>query len=161
ARGRWSCPRRRCTEAECASARVCACSDWNTRTRAHPLTRAPVSLVTPGAIAYARPRILQTAPEGRSPMGKLDDRIALVTGGSRGIGRGIALEMAREGAHVAVNYRRDEAAALSTVEEIKRMGRRAIAVQADVSEWPAVQTMVERVLGELGDLDIVVANSGV
>jgi len=94
-------------------------------------------------------------------MGKLDDRIALVTGGSRGIGRGIALEMAREGAHVAVNYRRDEAAALSTVEEIKRMGRRAIAVQADVSEWPAVQTMVERVLGELGDLDIVVANSGV
>ena len=94
-------------------------------------------------------------------MGKLDDRIALVTGGSRGIGRGIALEMAREGAHVAVNYRRDEAAALSTVEEIKRMGRRAIAVQADVSEWPAVQAMVERVLGELGDLDIVVANSGV
>ena len=94
-------------------------------------------------------------------MGKLDDRIALVTGGSRGIGRGIALELAREGAHVAVNYRRDEEAALSAVAEIRGMGRKAIAVQADVAEWPAVQAMVERTLGELGDIDIVVANSGV
>jgi 3-oxoacyl-[acyl-carrier protein] reductase len=94
-------------------------------------------------------------------MGKLDGRIALVTGGSRGIGRGIALELAREGADVAVNYRRDEGAAGSAVEEIRAMGRRAIAMQADVSEWPAVQAMVERTLAELGPLEIVVANSGV
>ena len=94
-------------------------------------------------------------------MGKLDGRVALVTGGSRGIGRGIALELAREGADVAVNYRRDEDAARSAVEEIRAMGRRAVAVQADVADWPAVQAMVDRTLAELGDLAIVVANSGV
>ena len=94
-------------------------------------------------------------------MGKLDGRVALVTGGSRGIGRGIALELAREGADVAVNYRRDEESARSVVEQIRAMGRRAIAVQADVSDWAAVQAMVERALSELGDLHIAVANSGV
>jgi 3-oxoacyl-[acyl-carrier protein] reductase len=94
-------------------------------------------------------------------MGKLDDKFALVTGGSRGIGRGIALEFAREGAHVAVNYRRDEAAAAATVQAIRDLGRRALAVQADVADWLAVERMVERVLAEFGHLDVVVANSGV
>ncbi len=94
-------------------------------------------------------------------MGKLEDKFALVTGGSRGIGRGIAIELAREGTHVAVNYRRDEAAARATVEEIERLGRRAFAVQADVAEWPAVSSMVAEVLDRFGRLDVVVANSGV
>jgi 3-oxoacyl-[acyl-carrier protein] reductase len=94
-------------------------------------------------------------------MGKLEKKFALVTGGSRGIGRGIALELAREGAAVAVNYRRDEAAARETVEQIAALGGGAIAVQADVSDWPAVQRMVADVLGDFGQLDIVVANSGV
>jgi 3-oxoacyl-[acyl-carrier protein] reductase len=87
--------------------------------------------------------------------------MALVTGGSRGIGRGIAIEFAREGADVAVNYRRDEAAARETVSTIERLGRRAFAVQADVAEWPAVEGMVAKVLEAAGRLDIVVANSGV
>ena len=94
-------------------------------------------------------------------MGRLEGRTALVTGGSRGIGRGIAIELAREGADVAVNFRRDEEAAQVTVAEIERLGRRAIAVQADVAEWPAVEAMVARTLQAFGDLDIVVANSGV
>jgi 3-oxoacyl-[acyl-carrier protein] reductase len=94
-------------------------------------------------------------------MGRLEGRTALVTGGSRGIGRGIAIELAREGADVAVNFRRDEEAALATVAEIERLGRRAIAVQADVADWPAVEAMVARTLQALGELDIVVANSGV
>jgi 3-oxoacyl-[acyl-carrier protein] reductase len=94
-------------------------------------------------------------------MGKLDGRFALVTGGSRGIGRGIAVEFAREGADVAVNYRRDEAAARAAVEEIEGLGRRAIAVQADVAEWAQVERMAGEVLAAFGTLDIVVANSGI
>jgi len=94
-------------------------------------------------------------------MGRLEGRFALVTGGSRGIGRGIALELAREGADVAVNYRRDEEAARATVADIERLGRRAVALQADVAEWPAVEAMVGRALEAFGRLDVVVANSGV
>jgi 3-oxoacyl-[acyl-carrier protein] reductase len=94
-------------------------------------------------------------------MGRLDGKFALVTGGSRGIGRGIALEFARAGASVAVNYRRDEAAARATVAEIERLGGTAVAVQADVAEWPQVERMVGEVLSAFGTLDIVVANSGV
>jgi 3-oxoacyl-[acyl-carrier protein] reductase len=94
-------------------------------------------------------------------MGKLDGRTALVTGGSRGIGRGIALAFAAEGADVAVNFRRDEEAARATVAEIEARGRRAMAVQADVADWDAVQRMVAAVEASFGRIDIAVANSGV
>jgi len=94
-------------------------------------------------------------------MGRLDGRVALITGASRGIGRGIALALAGVGADVAINYRRDEAAAQATRAEVEGLGRRAVLVQADVAEWPAVEAMVATTLGALGGLDIVVANSGV
>jgi len=94
-------------------------------------------------------------------MGKLDGRTALVTGGSRGIGRGIALAFAAEGADVAVNFRRDEDAARATVAAIEARGRRAMAVQADVADWDAVQRMVAAVEASFGRIDIAVANSGV
>lgn len=94
-------------------------------------------------------------------MGKLDGKTALVTGGGRGIGRGIALEFAREGADVAVNYRRDQDAAAATVRDIQALGRRAIALQADVSQWDPVSAMVAKAVEFLGGLDIAVANSGV
>jgi len=94
-------------------------------------------------------------------MAKLSDKVALVTGGSRGIGRGIALELAREGADIAVNYRRDAASADETVAAVQGLGADAFAVQGDVSQWPAVETMVARVLDHFGRIDIVVANSGI
>jgi 3-oxoacyl-[acyl-carrier protein] reductase len=94
-------------------------------------------------------------------MGKLDGKTALVTGGGRGIGRGIALEFAREGADVAVNYRRDRAAADATVRDIEAFGRRAVALQADVSDWDQVSAMVTQAASFLGSIDIAVANSGV
>lgn len=93
--------------------------------------------------------------------GKLAGRVALVTGGSRGIGRGIAEALAREGADVAVNYHRNAAAADAVVAAIRGMGRRCVALRADVSDWPQVDAMVARAIAELGPLDIVVANSGI
>jgi 3-oxoacyl-[acyl-carrier protein] reductase len=97
----------------------------------------------------------------RDDSGRLRGQFALVTGGSRGIGRGIALELARAGASVAVNYRRDEAAAHATVEAIEQLGGRALMVRADVAEWPQVEQMAAEVLAAFGRLDIVVANSGI
>ena len=94
-------------------------------------------------------------------MGRLADKTALVTGGGRGIGRGIVLEFAREGADVAINYRRDREAAERTAEEVRALGRRATVVQADVSDREAVERMVAEALTFLGHLDIAVANSGV
>jgi 3-oxoacyl-[acyl-carrier protein] reductase len=94
-------------------------------------------------------------------MGRLDGQTALVTGGSRGIGRGIAVELAREGANVVVNYRRDEGAAAETVAAIQALGPKAVAVQADVAQWEEVAGMVDKALATFGHLDIVVANSGV
>jgi len=94
-------------------------------------------------------------------MGKLDGKAALVTGGGRGIGRGIVLAFAREGADVAVNYRRDREAAEATAAEIRGLGRRAVCLQADVAEREAVERMVAEAVDFLGGLDIAVANSGV
>jgi 3-oxoacyl-[acyl-carrier protein] reductase len=94
-------------------------------------------------------------------MGRLADKTALVTGGGRGIGRGIVLEFAREGADVAINYRRDREAAERTAEEVRALGRRATLVQADVSDREAVERMVAEAIAFLGHLDVAVANSGV
>lgn len=94
-------------------------------------------------------------------MARLDGKVALVTGGGRGIGRGIVLELAREGADVVVNYRRSREAADATVAELRALGRRAEAVQADVGDFEAVGAMVTHAMGRFGRLDVVVANSGV
>ena len=94
-------------------------------------------------------------------MERLKGKTALVTGGGRGIGRGIVLEFAREGADVAVNYRRDRDAAEATVAEVRALGRRAVAVQADVVDYAAVEAMVARTVAEFGKLDVVVANAGI
>jgi 3-oxoacyl-[acyl-carrier protein] reductase len=84
-----------------------------------------------------------------------------VTGGGRGIGRGIVLEFAREGADVAINYRRNRDAAEATAAAVREVGRRAVVLQADVSDCAAVEAMVAQAVSALGHLDIVVANSGV
>ncbi|RIK40208.1 MAG: hypothetical protein DCC55_15700 [Chloroflexi bacterium] len=94
-------------------------------------------------------------------MADLDGKIALVTGARRGIGRGISLELAREGADVAINDVEGQAQAESVAEEVRALGRRAIVVMADVAKPDQVQAMVERVVAELGGLDILVNNAGV
>lgn len=91
---------------------------------------------------------------------ELKGRTALVTGGSRGIGRAICLELADRGACVAVNYKTREDAANAVVEEVRNGGVDAISVQADVSDSRAVRAMVEEVAGALGKPDILVNNAG-
>ena len=94
-------------------------------------------------------------------MGKLDGRRALVTGASRGIGRGIALAFADAGADVAIGYRREVAAAEAVVKAIEAKGRRALAFASDVRDANAVAAMVQGAHDALGGLDTVVANAGV
>lgn len=93
-------------------------------------------------------------------MGKLDGKIALVTGASRGIGREIALAYAREGADVVCNYNKSGQHAESLVREIKAMGRGAVAVHADVADADAVQRMVEEANAAFGRIDVLVNNAG-
>lgn len=86
--------------------------------------------------------------------------MAIVTGGSRGIGRGICIAFAREGADVVVNYHRNEHCANQVVEACRSLGQRAIATQADVSDSGQVNRMVEQALAEFGRLDVLVNNAG-
>ncbi|MGD6854661.1 3-oxoacyl-[acyl-carrier-protein] reductase [Bacillus infantis] len=91
----------------------------------------------------------------------LEGKSAIVTGASRGIGREIALELARQGANVAVNYSGSEAKANETVEEIKALGRDAFAVKADVSDSEAVTAMMKETIERFGSIDILVNNAGI
>ncbi|HET7340058.1 MAG TPA: 3-oxoacyl-[acyl-carrier-protein] reductase [Methylomirabilota bacterium] len=92
---------------------------------------------------------------------KLKGRTALVTGGSRGIGRAVALALAEEGADVAINYVSSEAAARDVAEHINKMGRKGILAQADVSDYPDTFRMAQDVLRDFGHLDILVNNAGI
>ncbi|GAA1863959.1 3-oxoacyl-ACP reductase FabG [Pseudonocardia ailaonensis] len=91
----------------------------------------------------------------------LAGRTALVTGGSRGVGRGIALRLAADGAAVAVNYRRDGDAAAEVVEEITAKGGRAVAYGAPVGDAAAVEAMLAGIASDLGTVDLLVSNAGV
>lgn len=91
----------------------------------------------------------------------LKGKSALVTGASRGIGRTIALELAKQGANVAVNYAGSEAKAKEVVEEIKSLGVEAFPIQADVSNEDSVKRMVKETISEFGSLDILVNNAGI
>src|SRR5256884_4082136 len=92
---------------------------------------------------------------------KLKGRTALVTGGSRGIGRAIALALAAEGADVAINYVSSEPAAKEVAEQIRKSGRHSILAQADVGDYPDTFRMAQDVLKEFGHLDILVNNAGI
>ncbi len=91
----------------------------------------------------------------------LQDKVAVVTGGSRGIGSSIALKLASYGADVAINYSRSADAANQVVSEIESMGRKGLAVQADVASFSDAQNMVDTVIEKLGTLDILVCNAGI
>jgi 3-oxoacyl-[acyl-carrier protein] reductase len=91
----------------------------------------------------------------------LSGKSALVTGGSRGIGKAIALRLATQGADVAFSYRGNESAATATAGEIEGLGRKALAVQADVSDAEAAEGLVKAVLDAFGKIDILVNNAGI
>lgn len=90
----------------------------------------------------------------------LRGKVALVTGGGTGLGNEISLQLARAGCDVAVNYSRSAADAEATVAELRALGRRAMAVKADVAAEAEVRTMMERVDAELGRLDVLICNAG-
>lgn len=92
---------------------------------------------------------------------KLLGKVALVTGASRGIGRDIAIELAKAGANVAVNYAGSEARANEVVQEIQSLGREAFAVQCDVANGESVAEMVKQTIERWGSLDILVNNAGI
>jgi 3-oxoacyl-[acyl-carrier protein] reductase len=91
----------------------------------------------------------------------LSGKSAVVTGGSRGIGRAIGLRLATQGADVAFSYRGNEAAAKETAAAIEGLGRKALAVQADVTEPEAAETLVKAALDAFGKIDILVNNAGI
>jgi 3-oxoacyl-[acyl-carrier protein] reductase len=91
---------------------------------------------------------------------KLEGKIALVTGGSRGIGAAIAKRLASDGANVAITYTKGADAATSVVKEIERTGRKAIAIQADATDAKAVEAAVEKTVATFGRLDVLVNNAG-
>ena len=94
-------------------------------------------------------------------MFSLKDKIAIVTGGSRGIGRTIALELARHGCQVAVVYASSSAAAEETCAEIRKMSTRAEAYRCDVSDPAQCRTVVRRIMDDFGRVDVLVNNAGI
>lgn len=91
----------------------------------------------------------------------LTEKIALVTGASRGIGKAIAMELAKRGATVIVNYSGSEEKAQQTVSEIKKNGGEAVAVKCDVADFAACEKLAKDVIGRYGRLDILVNNAGI
>ncbi len=94
-------------------------------------------------------------------MQDLKGKVAIVTGGTRGIGRHISLQLAKRGADVAINYRSRQEEADATIKELEEMGGRAMAVQADLSDMTAARNLIRKVHKEWGRVDILVNNAGI
>jgi len=92
---------------------------------------------------------------------ELEGKSAIVTGGSLGIGRSVAIELAREGADVAINYRSHDDEAKQVVAEIEKLGRKGLAVKADVSSYADAEAMVAQVQEAFGGFDLLVCNAGI
>lgn len=94
-------------------------------------------------------------------MGKLSGKIALITGASRGIGRAIAIEMAKEGASIVINYSKDDNGAKETLEQIKKINGYGVLVKEDISSYENTKTMVDEIISTMGRIDILVNNAGI
>ena len=92
---------------------------------------------------------------------KLKGKVAIVTGGSRGIGKGIALELAKAGCCLVINYRSNDEAAEKTMQEIKEIGAYAIKIKGDVSDYEFSKEMIKTTLVKLGKVDILINNAGI
>ena len=92
---------------------------------------------------------------------RFKDKVVLITGSSRGVGKATALEFAKEGATVVVNYSNSEDKANSLVNEIEGLGSKAIAIKCDVSEENQVESMIEKIIAKFGRLDILVNNAAI
>lgn len=91
----------------------------------------------------------------------IKNKIALITGASRGIGRAIATEFAKNNANVIINYNNDRNSALTVEQEIKKFGRNAMSIKADVSKYHEVSSMMQLIKNEFGRIDILVNNAGI
>jgi len=134
--------------------------DHNSRSRYPLLTKNRVSLIVPSNERNGVSRA-DAFRADNDPMRDLRSRIALVTGGSRGIGAGIAVALARVGADIAVKYHERADPARTVCGEIRATGRKAIAVQADVSVSAHVERMISQIEAQLGHIDILVNNAAI
>src|SRR5690606_9160236 len=103
----------------------------------------------------------RTASRGGRPMKGLTDRVALITGASRGIGAATAVLLAEAGAHVAINYHSSRDAAEGVADRVRSFGRRAEVYQADIRSWEDCERMSQAVLADFGRVDILVNNAGI
>ena len=119
------------------------------------MSPAATSDITPAGTAQSN-----SQSSTRSYDKPLTGKVALITGAGRGIGRGIALELGKRGASVVVNYGRSSSAADEVIEELRGLGSKAIALQANISKPKEVESLFERAVAHFGHLDYVVSNAG-
>ncbi|KAI1270593.1 tetrahydroxynaphthalene reductase [Xylariaceae sp. FL1019] len=115
--------------------------------------------MSPSAVTDSVPASSAAQPMGNQPK-PLTGKVALITGAGRGIGRGIALELGKRGASIAVNYGRSSGSADAVVEELAKLGSKSVALQADISKPTEVAALFDKALAHFGHIDYVISNSG-